>query len=174
MSRETFIKWLWALTICIGFTPLVAILAAPALSQYIEQPTQEAHVAQVEPAYEYRAWLMDRGPDRYGREQHAVYDGDTLWLTVDLGFGIVYALGPCRLYGIDTPELRGEEKEQGEKVRDYVREVLDRPENKRFLIRTEQDEKGKYGRYLVTIILPDGTNLNQDLVERGFAEVNYY
>jgi hypothetical protein len=47
--------------------------------------------------YEYNARLMVRSNGR-----HPIYDGDTMWLEVDLGFGLTFALGPCRLFGIDT------------------------------------------------------------------------
>lgn len=123
----------------------------------------------IEPAYEYRATLMHRS-----NGLDPIYDGDTMWLRVDLGFGIFYDLGPCRLFGLDTPEIRGEEREDGLMVRDYVRDIMTRPENEYFLIQTEKDKKGKYGRYLVTIILPGDVNLNEDLIAKGFAEVATY
>lgn len=122
----------------------------------------------IEPTYEYRAWLMAR------ERLDPIYDADTIWLTVDMGFHHYWDIGPCRLTGIDAPEMRGEERQDGIVARDYVREVLNRPENKKFLIRTEKDTQGKYGRYLVTIILPDGTNLNEDLVARGLAQPASY
>lgn len=124
----------------------------------------QLNIAMIEPAYEYRARLMTR------EELDPIYDADTLWLTVDLGFNLKWDIGPCRLMGINAPEMRGADRPKGIISRDYVREVLARPENKHFLIRTEKDEKEKYGRYLVTIILADGTNLNDDLVEKGLAQ----
>lgn len=50
--------------------------------------------------YEYRATL-----DR-------VVDGDTVYLVVDLGFHIQVRMS-FRLLGIDTPEVRGEERPEG-------------------------------------------------------------
>lgn len=120
------------------------------------------------PRYEYRAWLTDRG------DNNPIYDGDTVWLTVDLGFNHFWDMGPCRLTGINAPEMRGENKAAGTLSRDYVRGLLSRPENKVFLIRTEKDTTEKYGRYLVTIILPDGTILNEDLVDKGYAVYEKY
>lgn len=118
----------------------------------------------MEPAYEYLARLMKR------ETLDSVYDGDSVWLTVDLGFNLSWDIGPCRLSGIDAPEMRGEEKEAGTLSRDFLRELLGRPENEKFLIRTEKDKTEKYGRYLVTIILPDGTNVNTLLMESGHAQ----
>lgn len=125
--------------------------------------------------YVYSARLMQRSDGR-----DPVYDGDTVWLEVliesDVGFGIrnstFFRLGPCRLLGIDTPEMRGAEREQGTVSRDFVRSVL--RELEWFTVRTHRDSKGKYGRYLVEIFLPDGSSLNDTLVEQGLAERRVY
>jgi len=104
--------------------------------------------------YEYRAKIID------------VYDGDTVTAVVDLGF-LHYQEMKLRLYGIDTPELRGAEKIEGRKVRDIVRgKILD----ERVTIKSYKDKQGKYGRYLATIILDDGLNLNQWLIDNGHAK----
>ena len=100
-----------------------------------------------------------------------VYDGDTVTLQVDLGFNIGRLL-KCRLYGIDTPELRGCERPDGLVVRDYVKGLI---YQKDVLIHTYRDKTGKYGRYLAEIFyLEEGTdkwiNLNRLLVESGMAE----
>lgn len=95
----------------------------------------------------------------------AVYDGDTVTAVVDLGF-LHYQEMKLRLYGIDTPELRGSEREEGLKVRDIVRELI---LDKEVEIHSYKDKQGKYGRYLATIIV-DGININQWLVDNGHAE----
>ena len=95
----------------------------------------------------------------------AVYDGDTVTAVVDLGF-LHYQEMKLRLYGIDTPELRGAEREEGLKVRDIVREMI---LDKEVEIHSYKDKQGKYGRYLATIIV-DGININQWLVDNGHAE----
>ncbi|AXO80247.1 thermonuclease family protein [Olleya aquimaris] len=96
----------------------------------------------------------------------AVYDGDTVTAVVDLGFLHSQEM-KLRLYGIDTPELRGEEKEEGKKVRDIVRSMI---LDKEVKIRSYKDKQGKYGRYLANIILEDGLELNQWLVDNGHAK----
>ncbi|WP_054852717.1 thermonuclease family protein [Olleya sp. ITB9] len=96
----------------------------------------------------------------------AVYDGDTVTALVDLGFLHSQEM-KLRLYGIDTPELRGEEKEEGKKVRDIVRSMI---LDKEVTIRSYKDKQGKYGRYLANIILEDGLELNQWLVDNGHAK----
>lgn len=107
--------------------------------------------------YNYKAKIID------------VYDGDTVTAMVDLGF-LHFQEMKLRLYGINTPELRGPEREQGIIVRDILREmVLD----KEVTIRSYKDKQGKYGRYLANIILEDGLEVNQWLVDNGHAEEYY-
>lgn len=94
------------------------------------------------------------------------YDGDTVRVDLDLGCGAWMMNQVLRLHGIDTPELRGEEREKGLKVRDYVRRRLWGAE--RVIVQTFKDEKGKFGRWLATIWL-DGENLNEELLAKGMA-----
>jgi micrococcal nuclease len=94
--------------------------------------------------YEYTARLAQ------GLDRHPVYDGDTVRLDIDCGFGIWKCNTVCRLYGINTPEMRGADKEEGTSARDALREMLgEHP----LLVRTHRDSTGKYGRYLVEIYL---------------------
>lgn len=118
--------------------------------------------------YEYHARLMDRSNGR-----HPIYDGDTVWLEVDLGFGHSFRLGPCRLFGIDAPEVnRRASREAGLAARDFLRSKL--ADLEWFRVQTEKDEKGKYGRYLVRIYLQDGTCLNDVMVATGHAIAKSY
>ena len=77
--------------------------------------------------YNYKAKIID------------VYDGDTVTAMVDLGF-LHFQEMKLRLYGIDTPELRGEEREQGIIVRDILREMV---LGKEVTIRSYKDKQGK-------------------------------
>jgi len=110
---------------------------------------------------------MDIDLYTYKAKVISVYDGDTVTLEIDLGMHIkVQVKG--RLLGIDTPELRGKERVDGLKARDYVRElILDQD----IYVKTKKDKTGKYGRWLVTIYLEDGTDLNQHLIDKGMAQV---
>lgn len=103
---------------------------------------------------------------RYKAIITAVYDGDTVTADIDLGFGIWMKGQKLRLVGIDTPELRGEEREQGLIVRDYVRELI---LDKEVVVETEKDKSGKYGRWLATIWI-EQENLNQRLLDEGLAK----
>lgn len=79
-----------------------------------------------------------------------------------------------RLFGLDAPELRGEEREQGLISRDWMRGML---AGKDFTVRTILDSKGfnkvgKYGRILAFIFLEiDGemVDLNAKAIELGYA-----
>ena len=98
----------------------------------------------------------------------SVYDGDTVRADIDLGLSIWARNEKMRLFGIDTPELRGgtpESKRKGYAARDFLRsKVL----GKTVIIKTIRDKKGKYGRYLAEIFI-DGVNINELLIEKGHA-----
>lgn len=104
-----------------------------------------------------------------------IYDGDTMTVDVDLGLGMWRHGQTIRLWKLDTPEVRGEEREQGLAVRDFVRELL---LDKTILLRTILDKRGddstgKFGRLLGEILFEDEQqtviNLNDLLLEKGLA-----
>ena len=66
----------------------------------------------------------DCGLYRYKAEIVRVYDGDTVWADIDLGFNTWRRNEPLRLWGIDTPEVRGDERPEGLTVRDILRERI--------------------------------------------------
>lgn len=104
--------------------------------------------------YVYRALVVD------------VYDGDTVTLKVDLGFNVSTKV-KARLHGIDAPEVRGEERPEGLKARDFLRDMI---LNKEVTIRTHRDKQGKYGRWLVEIFA-DELNICKELVDNGYASI---
>jgi micrococcal nuclease len=105
----------------------------------------------------------------------SVYDGDTLKVDVDVGLGIWRRSQIIRLWKVNTPELRGADRERGLAVRDFVAGlVMDRA----ILVRTILDKRGsdrteKFGRLLGEVLLSDEAgaviNLNELLIERGMA-----
>jgi micrococcal nuclease len=122
--------------------------------------------------YTYRAYVT------------SVYDGDTITVDIELGFGIVARKQKIRLLHINTPEVRGEEREAGLVSRDALREKI---LHKNIIITTFKDKKGKYGRYLGEIYLEEVgetinegvetsvlININEWLVEKGYAEYVEY
>ena len=105
----------------------------------------------------------------------AVYDGDTITVDIDLGFGNIMQGQKLRLYCIDAPEMRGAEKAAGKVTRDWLRaRIL----GKKITIRTFKDKTGKYGRWLAEVFGEDEegrlTNLNLEMVRLGLAEENFY
>ena len=104
--------------------------------------------------YEYRAYVR------------RVYDGDTITVDIDLGFVVFLQKQKIRLAGINTPELRGEERESGIKSRDALREKIS---NKWVRIKTSKDKKGKYGRWIGEIWLEEA-NINQWLLSEKLAK----
>ena len=102
-----------------------------------------------------------------------VYDGDTCTADIDLGLDVWKKSEKIRLNRINTPELRGDEREAGLVSRDRLRELV---QGKEVIIQTVKDRREKYGRYLGEIWLMDETgkfnNINDQLVAEGLAE--YY
>jgi len=106
----------------------------------------------------------------YAADVTAVYDGDTVTVNIDLGMGVWKNKERLRLSRIDAPEVRGESREQGLVSRDWLR---DRILDKRVIVKTIHDKKGKYGRY-VAEIWHDDENLSDLLVAKGLAEYKTY
>jgi len=101
-----------------------------------------------------------------------VYDGDTIWIDIDLGFGIWMRNQSIRLRGINTPELRGESKEAGIVSRDRVIQLLEGAGNK-CVIKTDKDKtRGKYGRILGVIFIENEIrSVNKILLDENLAIV---
>jgi micrococcal nuclease len=111
--------------------------------------------------YEYKAVVTN------------VYDGDTITVDIDLGFGVVLKEQKIRLDEINTPEVRGEERNEGLIARDRVRELI---LGKKVVIKTYRDSKEKYGRWLAEVYYKETPeseytiNLNQQLINEGLAK----
>lgn len=90
-----------------------------------------------------------------------VVDGDTIDVSVDLGFKVL-TRQRVRLARIDTPE-RGQPGYAA--ARDFVRDVV---LNKTVTIKT--DKVSKWGYYLADITLEDGRNLSDTLVQAQLAK----
>jgi len=97
-----------------------------------------------------------------------VYDGDTITATVDLGFALSITI-TCRLWGINTPEVRGPEREAGLLVRDWLIDRLDDAKTIKIETRPPTERgTGKYGRWLI-ILWANEENLNEAMVRDGLA-----
>jgi micrococcal nuclease len=108
----------------------------------------------------------------YSCRINRVIDGDSVDVCIDLGFDISFT-SSVRLYGVDTPESRTrdpEEKKCGLLAKKFLEEAVKNGKN--IIIRTQKDEKGKFGRVLGSLVI-DGININHKMIEENLA-VAYY
>ena len=104
-------------------------------------------------------------PYIYKAKVISIYDGDTITVLCDCGFNITVEM-KLRLLGIDTPELRGEERPEGLISKEYLVSLIG---DRDVLIETKKDKTGKYGRMLATIYLDD-LNIKEHLITEGYAK----
>lgn len=108
---------------------------------------------------------------RYSGIVTKVIDGDTLDITIDLGFNI-YTKERFRLFGIDTPEKTSklpEIRAIANQATAFVKETVEGKE-----VTIESVEKDKYGRWLAKVhINPDQPTLNEQLIALGLAKVYF-
>ena len=100
-----------------------------------------------------------------------VVDGDTLVVSFYLGLGVWLNDQKIRLRGINTPETRGEGKEEGLRVKNYLIKMVDQTQD--FIVKTDEEKKGKFGRFLVILYLLRGgkwQNINRLLLDQGAAQ----
>ena len=108
----------------------------------------------------------------YSCRINRVIDGDSVDVCIDLGFDICFT-SSVGLYGIDTPESRTrdpQEKKCGLLSKKFLEEAVKNGKN--IIIRTQKDEKGKFGRVLGSLVI-DGININHKMIEENLA-VAYY
>ena len=115
---------------------------------------------------------MANNPDAfvYQAELERVVDGDTVDVTLDLGFDVKLHKQRVRLHGIDTPESRTrnlEEKKLGLAAKERLKELC----VGRYKVKSLG--KGKYGRVLGIPYTEDGQDICQLLIDEGHA-VEYY
>ena len=111
--------------------------------------------------YEYKATMVK------------IVDGDTVDVSIDLGFDIQYN-SRVRLYGINTPESRTrdlEEKKKGLAAKARVEELV--PIGSSVILSTQKDGNGKFGRILGMIFkdIYAEDSINQMLVAEGHAVI---
>ena len=108
-------------------------------------------------------------------EINRVLDGDTIDVTIDLGFDL-YKKERVRIAGVDTPEKRTrnlEEKELGIDATEWLKAKLEGTlaGDDELSIRTELvGGVGKYGRLLGWLYIGDeSVSLNEQMIEQGYA-----
>ena len=108
-------------------------------------------------------------------EINKVLDGDTIDVTIDLGFDL-YKKERVRIAGVDTPEKRTrdlEEKALGIDATNWLKKKLEDTINGdgELSIRTELvGGVGKYGRLLGWLYIDDSEiSLNELMIDEGYA-----
>lgn len=93
-----------------------------------------------------------------------VIDGDSFEALVDLGFYITLK-EKFRLFGVDTPEISGEERPQGLISKEFSQKFFSNSEKYKIVVHG----KDKYGRWLCSVF--DGTVcLNEELINSNLAK----
>lgn len=114
---------------------------------------------------------------KYKAKVERIVDGDTIDVTIDLGFKIT-THQRIRLKGINTPETynvkaTSEEYKKGKIAKEFVEQRI-AGNNHEIIVDTDKDT-GKYGRYIGVIWLADSeTSLNDELVNKGYAKIANY
>lgn len=110
----------------------------------------------------------------YAATVDRVIDGDTLLALVEAGFRIIVR-DRLRLRGIDCPEV-GTPK--GDRAKRYVEKLL--PAGSTIVVKSHKSKTDIHGRFVVDVfyrkgaadareIIKDGTYLNQELLDKGYA-----
>lgn len=111
-------------------------------------------------SYTYRVQTIDK-----------VVDGDTLDLTVNLGFGI-RTTQRFRLLGIQAPESRGKDKERGKVVAKWLSDRLEGPCQQQKLYVKSVKHEG-FGRWLGTLFIVEDDvriiDVNSEMLNEGHA-----
>ena len=109
-------------------------------------------------------------PFIYNATLERIVDGDTIDVTLDLGFNVKLHNQRCRLAGIDTPESRTKnlkEKALGLKAKERLKELCIGS------FKIQSLGTGKYGRILAIPYTEDNQDVCQMLVSEGHA-VEYW
>lgn len=103
-----------------------------------------------------------------------IYDGDTVFVNINLGLNVMMNNISIRLYGINTPEVRGVERKDGLVSKDALIEYT---KNRDIMIYTiknkanDNDKHDKYGRLLGVLVDKETKeNYNLKLLENNLAK----
>lgn len=120
------------------------------------------HLKDIQPIFDIYMYKIDKN-------DISIYDGDTITVTLDLGFNIKKR-EKIRFYGINAPELKGIERADGLISKIFLKSLVDDAilKDKNIYIKTIKDSQEKYGRYLGVLFI-DNLNVNLKLVEEGLV-----
>lgn len=112
----------------------------------------------------------------YNAVVDSVLDGDTLNVTIDLGFRLFCRM-PVRLFGINAPEVHSKdpaEKAHGLQAKTRLTELVGGRQVKLVSAKpTAQGGGDKFGRYLATVWLAEGAqgkSINDQLIDLGLVK----
>lgn len=94
-----------------------------------------------------------------------IVDGDTVVGDVDLGFNTWICGMHIRLFGINAPELK---TANGVEARRVLMTMV--PLSTPIVLQSIKDRADKYGGRWLGILIVNGTNVNQALIEIGMAK----
>lgn len=96
-----------------------------------------------------------------------IIDGDSIEVNLDLGHHLYKKDADIRLLGINTPEVRGEEKELGKLAKARVEELI--PVGTKVVIHSA--ELDSFGRMLADVWIKDqyDKSISQKLIDEGYA-----
>jgi micrococcal nuclease len=104
---------------------------------------------------------------QYPAKVKRVIDGDTIVIDLQahvLGIGFVVQDVYLRLLGVDTPEIKGDSKEQGLMVKQFVEDLILGE-----MVVVESEERDSFGRWLSYVYYQD-YNLSELLLDIGYAK----
>lgn len=117
-------------------------------------PEEKSNISEEKPEFQY--YTVSK-----------VSDGDTFWFINEDNQKV-----KARLIGVDAPESHASEHKKvqffGKEAQEYLTKML---LNKNIRIETDVAPRDKYGRLLVYAWLEDGTFVNADLIEQGYARL---
>lgn len=105
------------------------------------------------------------GVEKYARIVK-VYDGDTC--TILFRWKKQNIKTSCRIYGIDTPEIRTKnqkEKTKGYIARDFLKSLIEEK-----VLKVKFGKDGKFGRPLVEIYLQNGQSISDIMIQQKHAK----
>jgi endonuclease YncB( thermonuclease family) len=97
-----------------------------------------------------------------------IYDGDTFRATINDWPSIIGKNIPIRVNGIDTPEMRGECREEIEQARKAKQEAVAMIRAAK-VVELRNIQRGKYFRIVADVYL-DGKSLGDSLIGKGLAK----
>lgn len=97
----------------------------------------------------------------YKARINRIIDGDTVNLTIDLGFRLTYTAN-CRLAGINAPEMNTEEGKMSKIALSTMLQSIEE-------LTIKSTGLDKYGRPIVVLLVNDN-NINQVMVDSKYAK----